>query len=202
VVTSRSRPAPEAGTRVLLDVERVTRFRGEVVLQGRDEAHDVRRAAGTVEPDSAPAGVVLLDVILAALQRASSSRAVTRVANEQVPLLQARGQAGAGERLVGRGRRGGGGHRPGYPVRTTRGSGRVLGGTPGSARSAGSAWSAGSARSAGSAAGTTAGGGISALFTYAAPWFQGIGFPKFARNRRLEAGQRGVNGAGPNPTQP
>src|SRR2546429_500193 len=66
----QARPG-QPGSGVLVDVQRVTitRCGGEVVLQGRDEAHDVRRAAGAVEPHAAPAGVVLLEVVLAALQR-------------------------------------------------------------------------------------------------------------------------------------
>jgi len=59
----------QPGPGVLMDVQGATGFRGEVVIQGGDEAHDVRRAAGAVEPDPPPAGVVLLEVILAALQR-------------------------------------------------------------------------------------------------------------------------------------
>ncbi len=39
------------------------------MLEGPEEPHDVRRAAGAAEPDAAAAGVVLLEVILAALQR-------------------------------------------------------------------------------------------------------------------------------------
>jgi hypothetical protein len=52
-----------------VDVQRVAGFGGQVVLQRCDEAHDVRRAAGAVEPHAPPAGVVLLEVVLAALQR-------------------------------------------------------------------------------------------------------------------------------------
>jgi hypothetical protein len=52
-----------------VDVQRVAGFGGEIVLQRCDEAHDVRRAAGAVEPHAATAGVVLLEVVLAALQR-------------------------------------------------------------------------------------------------------------------------------------
>src|SRR5271169_3828636 len=52
----------QPGPRVLVDVQRAAGFRGEVVFQGRGQTHDVRRAAGAVEPDAAPAGVVLLDV--------------------------------------------------------------------------------------------------------------------------------------------
>src|SRR6266404_6238321 len=40
----------QPGPRVLVDIQRVTGFRGEIMFQGCDEAHDVRRAAGAVEP--------------------------------------------------------------------------------------------------------------------------------------------------------
>src|ERR1700751_3880922 len=63
----QARPG-QPGPGVLMDVQRVTitRCGGEVVLQGCDETHDVLRAAGAVEPHAAPAGIVLLEVVLAA----------------------------------------------------------------------------------------------------------------------------------------
>src|SRR5205814_7061456 len=59
----------QPGPGVLVDVQGVAGFGSQVVLQRRDEAHDVRLTAGAVEPHAAPAGVVLLEVVLAALQR-------------------------------------------------------------------------------------------------------------------------------------
>src|SRR6185437_3341780 len=59
----------EPGPGVLVDVQRVAGFGSEVVLEGPDESHDVRRAAGAAEPDAAPAGVVLLEGVVAALER-------------------------------------------------------------------------------------------------------------------------------------
>ncbi len=64
----QARPG-QPGPGVLVDVQGVAGFGGQVVLQRGDEAHDVRRAAGAVKPHAAPAGVVLLEVVLAALQR-------------------------------------------------------------------------------------------------------------------------------------
>ena len=61
--------ARQARARVLLHGQRVAGRRGQVVLDGGEQAHDVRRAAGAAEPDAPAARVVLLEVILTALQR-------------------------------------------------------------------------------------------------------------------------------------
>src|ERR1700683_4336279 len=57
-------------TRELVQVEHVVGAGGrQVVAHGRQQAHDVRRAAGAGEPLPAAPGIVALVVTLAALQR-------------------------------------------------------------------------------------------------------------------------------------
>src|ERR1700761_2913160 len=60
--------AGDARGGVLVDGERTAVARGQVVVGGGEEAHDVRGAAGALEPFAAAARVVLLVVVDAALQ--------------------------------------------------------------------------------------------------------------------------------------
>jgi len=59
----------DAGLGEMVQVQHVTSHRGDVVLERREQAHDVRRAAGAGEPPPAPAWIVVLEMIAAPLQR-------------------------------------------------------------------------------------------------------------------------------------
>ena len=117
-----------------------------------------------------------------------------RQARGQVALLplvqQPGGQPGPGERLVRPGGGGGGGDGAGYATRRTRGRGLVL-----RRRGPDAALSARSALVGVVSCGHY-GRRLVGTVHVRGSMVQGIGFPLFPRNRRLEAGPRGVNSLG------